>query len=157
MAKYEANNSMGGAQQAISSTYRTLLGLNASSATTLRRAKVYDVLIGTNGAPADNYMEWDISAMTAAGTATAVTPNKLDQADGAALTVANANYTAEPTVTANSSLFYIGVNQRASYRWVAAPGSELVVPATNLAGLVLRSRSGGYTGTATGAMLFEEQ
>jgi len=157
MAKYEANNSMGGTQQAIAATYKTLLGLNAASATALRRAKVYDVLIGTNGTPADNYMEWDISAMTAAGTATAVTPNKLDQADGAALTVGTANYTAEPTVTSNSSLFYIGVNQRASYRWVAAPGSELVIPATNLAGLVLRSRSGGYTGTATGAMLFEEQ
>jgi len=157
MAKYEANNALGGTQQSLSSTYKTLLSLNASSATALRRAKVYDVLIGTNGTPADNYMEWDVSAMTAAGTGTGVTPNKLDPADGAALTVATANYTAEPTVTASSSLFYIGVNQRASYRWVAAPGSELVIPATNLAGLVLRARSGGYTGTATGAMLFEEQ
>jgi hypothetical protein len=157
MAKYEANNALGGTQQNVSSGYKTLLSLNASSATAVRRAKVYDVLIGTNGTPADNFIEWDISAMTAAGTGSAVTPTKLDPADAAALTVAVANYSAEPTVTANSSLFYIGVNQRASYRWVAAPGSELVIPAVNLAGLVLRAKSAGYTGTATGAMLFEEQ
>lgn len=156
MAKYADNNALGGSQQAISSTYKTLLSIFATSGS-LRRGKVYDVLVGTNGTPADNYMEWDISAMTVDGTGTAVTPNPLDPADVACLATSKANYTAEPTVTANSSRFYVGVNQRASYRWVAAPGSELLYPATANNGLVLRSRSGGYTGTATGHMDFEEQ
>lgn len=31
----------------------------------------------------------------------------------------------EPVFTDN---FYVGVNQRAKYRWVAAPGSEIVWP-----------------------------
>jgi hypothetical protein len=95
--------------------------------------------------------------MTADGTGSAITPNALDPADAAAAGTAKANYTVEPTVTANSSVFYVGVNQRASYRWVAAPGSELVYPATANNGLVGRARSGGYTGTATMKCLVEEQ
>jgi hypothetical protein len=152
MAKYAIT----GTQQNVSGSYKTVLAVAATSGS-LRRGKIYDVLIGTNGTPADNYLQWDISRMTAAGTATAVTPNQLDPADSAALGVANNNYTAEPTITANSSLFNVGVNQRASYRWVAAPGSELVFPATNLSGLALRTLSGGYTGSATGDFMYEEQ
>ena len=49
------------------------------------------------------------------------------------------------------------MNQRASYRWVAAPGSELVYPALANNGFVLRAKSGGYTSTFTGAVLVEEQ
>ena len=102
-------------------------------------------------------MEFDVSRITANGTGTAVTPVALDPADAAAASTANANYTAEPTVTASSSGFYVGINQRASYRWVAAPGSELVAPATANNGFTVRVRSGGYTGTATAEALFQEQ
>ena len=156
MAKYSSNNINAGTQQAISGTYKTLLALTAATAT-LKRGKVYDVLIGTNGTPADNYMEFDISRQTAAGTSTATTPNALDPADAASGIVGAANFTVEGTITAASSVFYLGLNQRASYRWVAAPGSELVIPATNLAGFALRARSGGYTGTATGTVMHEDQ
>jgi hypothetical protein len=107
---------------------------------------VFDVLIGTNGTPADNYLQWDISRITAAGTSTSVTPQALDPADAAALGLAGNNHTVEPTVTAGSSLLNVGVNQRASYRWVAAPGSELVFPALNANGLALRTLSGGRLG-----------
>jgi len=155
MAAYSTNNSLGGTQQAVSGTYKTLLALTAATAT-LRSARVYDVLIGTNGTPADNFMEFDISKQTAAGTSTAVTPVALDNTFAAAGTVGSANFTAEGTITAASSVFYVGLNQRASYRWVSAPGNEFVIPATNLAGFALRVRSGGYTGTATGTMMHTE-
>lgn len=158
MAKYAITNSNGGGtQQNLTSTYKTQIGFNAASGTALRRIKLYDILIGTNGTPADNEVEWDVSRMTAAGTGTASTPTALDPADAAALTVGTNDYTIEPTVTANSSIWYVAVNQRASYRWVAAPGSEFVVPATNLAGFVGRARSTGYTSTVTMAFLIEEQ
>lgn len=157
MANYALANSNAGTQQNLSGTYKTILIVTGTTAT-LRRNKVYDVLVGTNGAPADNYIEWDISRQTAPGTATALTPTLLDPADGAAVATCAANATAESgSVTANSSVFYIGINQRASYRWVAAPGSELVGPATNAAGLILRARSGGYTSTVTATMLYQEQ
>lgn len=157
MANYSANNINAGAtQQSIAATYKTLLALTAQT-TSLRRFKIYDVLFGTNGVPSDNFMEYDISRQTAAGTSTASTPNPLDPADAAAFTVGSANFTAEGTITAASSVFYVGINQRASMRWVAAPGSELVAPATNLAGFAFRARSGAYTSTATVTEMFAEQ
>lgn len=155
MANFSVSNILGGTQQAVAAANKTLVAAFCSA--TVKRGKVYDVLVGTNGTPADNAVVWDISRMTVDGTGTAITPTILDPADAAASATSKANYTAEPTVTANSSLFYVGVNQRASYRWVAAPGSELVWPATAAAGLVLRVSSPGYTGTATGEMLFQEQ
>ena len=155
MAKYSTNNSLAGAQQATSAAYKTMVALTAATAT-LTSAKVYDLLMGTSGLPADNYLEFDLSRQTAVGVSTVATPNPLDGALRSAGTVANVNFTAEGTITASSSLFYVGVNQRASYRWVATPGSELVIPATNLAGLAFRVRSGGYTGFATATILHEE-
>lgn len=155
MSAYSSNNSNAGTQQAMTTTYKTLLALTAATAT-LCGARIYDVLIGTNGTPADNSMEFDISRQTAAGTATATTPVPLDGQFRAAGIVGAANATIEGTITAASSVFYIGLNQRASYRWVAAPGFELVIPATNLAGFALRAKSPGYTGTATGAMMHSE-
>ena len=161
MANYAVSNSTTtgglGTQQAIAAAFKTLL-TSVSSQTNLRRGKVYDILVGTNGTPADNYMEWDVARTTGTTSGgTAYTPPPLDSADGAAFTLTTVNSTTEGVITANSNMFYVGVNQRASYRWVAAPGSELVWPATASNGLVLRARSGGYTGTATGTWLFTEQ
>lgn len=157
MANFAVSNINTGTQQAMTSTYKTLTAVTAASGVALRRIKVYDLLMGTNGTPADNYMEYDLSRQTGAGTSTATTPNPLDPADAAAVTIGANNFTAEGTITAASSVFYVGVNQRASYRWVAAPGSEFVGPATNLAGFAFRARSGGYTGTSTITLLFQEQ
>lgn len=157
MANYHIDNEMGGTPQVMSSTYKTLLAATAASGTALRRFKVYELVIGTNGTPANNEMEFDVMRQTAAGTITAITPNPLDPADAAALTVCGANATAEGTITAASQMFYAGLNQQATQRWVASPGSELVAPATNLAGFALRAKSAAYTGTATAMINFQEQ
>jgi hypothetical protein len=150
-----ANYSVTGTQSATSSSYKTAI-IITSSATT-RRTKWFDILVGTAGTPADNYMQFDVSRCTSVGTSTAFTPLPLDPADAAALSAAGVNATAEGTVTANSSMWNVGINQRASYRWVAAPGSEIVGPATSSNGLVLRVLSGAYTGASTGTVLFQEQ
>lgn len=159
MANYSVTNGSttgGGTQQNMTTTYvGALLGLTCPSAAP-RRFKIYDVLIGTNGTPADNFIEWDISRVTASSTSTIITPMPLDQADAASLTVATANSSTHAVIT-SGSLFYVGVNQRASYRWVAAPGGELVAPATSSNGFQLRTRSGGYTGTATGTLHYQDQ
>ena len=160
MGNYAVTNgstSGGGTQQSMSTTYvGSLIGLSGANSAP-RRIKIYDVLIGTNGVPADNFIEWDISRITTNSTATAFTPSALDQADAASLTTATVNSSTFGTITSGSNVFYVGVNQRASYRWVAAPGSELVSPATSSAGFQLRARSGAYNGTATGTLLFQEQ
>lgn len=155
MPNFSVNNLLGGTQQALSSSFKTIIALTAQTSG-LKRGKVYDFMFGQDGTPADNAVTWDISRQTAAGTATAATPNPLDSADGVAATVGAINATAEGTITATSSVFSLAVNQRASYRWVAAPGSELVFPATNLAGLALRAKSAAYTGTVVAETLHSE-
>ena len=158
MPNYSLNNAMAGTMQATTSSYKTLL--QASAATSgLRRFKLYDVMFGTLGTPADQTYEFDISRTTTITTGTAATVFPLDPADGVASTQGVVNFTVEPTYTATpaDSLFNLGINQRASYRWVAAPGSELVCPAVNVNGLGLRTSSAsGGTVTCTGAFLLAE-
>jgi hypothetical protein len=155
MAVYHTNSDLAGTPQAMTTTYKTLVTLTAATAT-LTSGKIIDVMFGTSGTPADNYLEYDISRQTAAGTITAATPTALDPTTRACGTVAGANATAEGTVTAASSVFNIAVNQRASYRWVAVPGSELIIPNVNLSGFAVRAKSAAYTGTAVAAVYHTE-
>jgi hypothetical protein len=156
MARYSSSNLLGGTQQAVSSSYKTLLALTAATAT-LCGASIYDIIVGTDGTPADNAMVFDVSKQTAAGTSTAVTPVLLNNQHRAAGTVASANFTAEGTITAASSVLTMPLNQRATYRWVAAsPDYGLIIPATNLAGFAIRVKSAGYTGTADATAFHEE-
>lgn len=155
MANYAVSNGLAGTLQAITSTYKSLTEATALTATP-RRIKLYDVMFGTLGTPADQTYEFDISRASTIGTGTVATPSPIDVADAVALTVGTVNHTVEPTV--GVSAFYLGINQRASYRWVAAPGSELVSPATALNGFTIRTRSvSGGSATATAQFLIQEQ
>lgn len=185
MANFSINNStnagFGGTQQALTTTYRTLVLVGVGNATVTsgapsggapspynpRRGKVYDILIGTNTTPADNVLTFDMSRLTVmnstattgyTGAVSSVSSAfALDVADGLIQAFAVANSSVEAQNTYSNSLWSVGINQRASYRWVAAPGSEMVYPATSSAGLGLRAVSPAYTGTATGTILFTEQ
>lgn len=110
----------------------TTAGAIRCDATTVRRAKLYDIMMGSEATPADAALLWTATRSdgTTGGTATAVTPTRLDLADAAALTDALENFTAEPTTYDAIPLLSIALNQRASFRWVASPGGELVIPAT---------------------------
>lgn len=149
----------GATQQNLSSTFKTIVSLRAITAT-LRRAFLYEFEIGADGLPnaTDCAIVWDISRQTADGTATSCPTQALDPADAASGSQVEANYTAEGTITATSSLWALGANQRASYRWVVNPGGpgELVVPATNDAGLALRAKSSTYASTVVAAILYRE-
>jgi len=156
MAKYAlANNDIAiNSQQNLSTAFKTLLSVTSlTGATTLRRAWIYDVMVGTDGTPADNAVNWIVNRQTTASTGTAHTPTPLEgpnpTGDATALIVGTVNYTIEPTVTDQTGLVQLGVNQRASYRWVAYPGGELVVPAVTANGIGVRAKSPAYTSTAT--------
>lgn len=180
MANFSLVNSTGmgagSSQAAMTTTYKTLVLVGNSTGTTtvvgggaLRRGMIYDILIGTNGTPADNYMEFDVTRVTMGassvlgGGVSSVSSNlSIDLADNYGfVAMAGINSSVETAFTATTEQWYVGINQRASYRWVAAPGSELVYPAASSAtgnnGYALRARSGGYTGTATGNILFQER
>lgn len=157
MARYVVGTGTGGTQQNLTTTYKTLASLTAATgATTLRKAWIYDVMFGTDGTPADNTVTYKLDRQTSVGTGTTAVPAPIDSSDAAALIVATTNVTIEPTVTAATQLVEMAMNQRASYRWVAAPGGELVVPATNVAGIGARAKSPAYTSTAVCAIHFWE-
>lgn len=106
------------------------LGSIAADATRPRRGKFYDIIFGSEASPADNAFLYVLQRFTAPGTSTAVTPTTVDPGDAATESDAGQNHTVEPTYTAGLILGRFPVNQRATYRWVANPGCELVYPAT---------------------------
>lgn len=106
------------------------LGTWTSDPTRPRRGKFYDIIFGSEASPADNAFLYIVQRCTAAGTSSTVTPSPIDPADAATESDAGENHTIEPTYTANLVMLAIALNQRATFRWVAAPGSELVFPAT---------------------------
>ena len=122
--------------------------LTLISAATIR-PHLYDVLIGCEATPADQATQLLIARFTAVGTeGSGFTPIALDPADPAALSDCGSGvFSVEPTYTANANLLQISMNQRATFRWVAAPGGELIAPATANNGIGLYSDSA--TGTAT--------
>lgn len=167
MARFHINNYM--AQTPALQTLATtttgwkaiLVGLGGS---TPRRYKVYDIQVGSSFAPGDTAVRFQVERVTATGSlaGTAMTPTSIDGGDSAASSVSfTNNCTTDPTIAANntSAIWYIAMNQRASYRWVAAPGSELVAPATQSAGLTIRATNPGSTAaiTAEAGWYYEEQ
>jgi hypothetical protein len=115
------------------------LGTIGADATRPRRGKWYDIIFGSEASPADNAFRYIVQRCTALGTSTSVTPQPLDPADAATESDAGENHTIEPTYTAGAILLALGLNQRATFRWVAAPGGELVYPATASNGLGIQT------------------
>lgn len=153
--RYSTNNRLAGSQQAMTTTFKTLVELTAATAT-LTRGALMDLSFGADGAPnaTDCQIVYDLSRATTIGTGTAATPLPLDNTSGAAGSVGTVNHTAEPTITAASSLYMIPLNQRASLRVFFDQGIRW--PATNLNGLAFRALSPTYTGNV-GATLFHEE
>lgn len=132
----------------------TALGVTATSAV---RPMVYDILVGSVATPADNAGEYFVQRYTAAGTSTAFTPAALDSGDPASTATAGTNHSVEPTYTATAVLLRFATNQRATFRWVAAPGSELKAPATAANGFgLLQNAIGGAAVAMAYTLLFEE-
>lgn len=100
------------------------------SGATLKRIRLFRLIFGCYGAPADNIFRWVLGRVTAAGTSTPVVPVALNPADPACTTLAGANHTVEPTYTAAQSLLTVPLHQRATFHLELAPGRELVSPAT---------------------------
>lgn len=134
----------------------TLLGL--TSAATIR-PRVYDLILGSDATPADNAAEYVLQRYTVAGTATAVTPQALDPADPASLAASTTGeaHSVEPTYTANAILLQWAQNQRATFRWVAAPNGEIVLPATAANGVGIQVIGIAGAAVNTNAMIHYDE
>jgi len=148
-----------GNQATVSTSYKTAISVTAASSGTLRRGRVFDFSIGPQAAPnsTDCSIQWDLSRMTASGTATVSLVNAADTVDAAFTGLGFSNYSAEPTVTSSSQVWNNGANQRAPMRWVASgPDAEFVYPATAFNGFVLRALSTQFSGAAGGTIAVRE-
>ena len=94
------------------------------------KPEIYDLVCGSDATPADNAAEYVLQRATATGTATTVTARPLDPDDPVAVGVGGENHTVEPTYTADVILLQWAQNQRLTFRWVAAPNGEIILPAT---------------------------
>jgi len=132
------------------------VGSLTAAAANMRRAKVSEFSIGCEAATADNAYLWQVQRCTTAGTAgTNPTPVALDAGDTLACTIVIGQaHTVDPTGT--TVLLSIPLNQRASFRWVAYPGGELIIPATASNGLKWETPTAGGLLTVTAGVHFEE-
>jgi hypothetical protein len=124
--------------------------------TTAVRGRIYDLLFGHGATPADNTIRWEVMRATTSATGTAAVENSLDTDSPAAEILSEEEVTVGPTVTANSGLLDFDLNQRATFRWVAAPGSEFLIPASATGAVFFNPSSAAYTGIARVTALWEE-
>ena len=155
-ANYHVSNGMGGTMQNLTSSFKTITMVAALNTTQARRGQVYDISFGANDPPnaTDNSIQYTTLRVSSTGTSTGVTPSPLDGAGQIMLGQGSVNATIEPTTGVH--LLAIALNQRASQRWVAAPGSELVYPATTANGIGTLAKASSYNSTVTVSMLVTE-
>jgi hypothetical protein len=148
MAKYSGTGT-----QATATAARSLIF--AEEGATVRRFNVYDVMIGCNATPADQSARYEIYRATGGTPAgSAVTEFALDGADVAATVAALSDVTTEPT--GKTFAMDWPQNQRATFRWVAAPGSGIWCPATadNGIGVDIAATTSAHIPTCT--IMWEE-
>lgn len=178
------NSSVGGfgAQQNCGTAYKSQVLMFNSSATTSSvftsstagnvnifypRARLNDILVGTNGTPADNELEFDCALVTIlSSTWLATQISSFSSAfmvdygvDPGFIQMAGIDPTAETGISFIAEKWYLGLNQRASYRWIANPGQEIVLPSNSQGaganGLSIRARAAAYTSTVTSEGIFQ--
>jgi len=107
--------------------------------TTPKRGKLFRLIFGSEATPADAAFLWQLQACTTAGTATAVTPRKLDPGSSSPINKANENHTVDPTLTPGEIPLTVPLHQRATFNLYLTPGRELVYPAVANNGLAVRT------------------
>lgn len=153
-------------QSALSTSYKSLGYLYASSGTQARRMQVYEIDVGQAGAlntSNDTQVQYDVTRFTTTSllAGTAFTPSPLDGADASSLALMYNNITTEIAAFAGAgaglNLLNPPINQRGTFRWRALDdGDNIVIPATNLSGIAVRALSASYTSTALGTIMYLE-
>jgi hypothetical protein len=132
------------------------LGLGGLTSTANVRPGIYEFMFGCSGTPGDTASVYTVHRWSDAGTATAAASNPLDSADIAtALGLGKENYTVQPSGT-ETILMRFALNQRATFRWVAAPGSEIYMPASANASTLITPTTSGHALAMEGSIFHIE-
>ena len=142
--------------QTVAGTTDTTLTLERGAG----RYRVYEFTSGfTLASPSDNLLTVtaDRFGTTNDGTGDAETPAPLDTADVASTTTCLVNHSAEPASYLTTEVFGpVGQHMRATYRWVAAPGKEIVMPTTANTGIGFAADHASVTPEHTMSVYFSE-
>ena len=140
-----------------SGTNKTIINVFDPAAAPVQRLAIYDIIVGSVATPADQACKMYVARTTGVGTEGAgFTPVNIDPGGPAGACDSGNAHTIEPTVTANKQLLAFSVNQRNTFRWACAPGSELRGTATQNNGLNIYSASSTSTQAHECTALFEE-
>jgi hypothetical protein len=100
------------------------------------RMHLYDYISGNVAAPADQAALFQLQrSASPASNSTVVAGQALDFSEVATSNNIVTSYITLPALTAAAFLLTVAQNQRATFRWVAAPDGELMIPATANSGL----------------------
>ena len=120
------------------------------------RTKVYDLIIGSDATPADVATEFSVIRHTDVGTGgSSLTIAPLDPLTVAATaTGTGGTFSVQPSY--GNVLMNLALNQRATFRWVAAPGGEFISTAAASNGIALRSTGSGGTPNINTSVYWDE-
>jgi hypothetical protein len=141
-----------------SGTAKTLINIFHSAATPVCRGRIVNILVGSVATPGDQAADFLVNRTTAVGTeGSGLVPNNLDPGGPAGEMDSGLGvYGGEPTVTAAKQLLAFQLNQRATINWIANPGFELYMTATQNNGANLQTVTSTST-QAYGATIFFEE
>lgn len=136
---------------------KTAINLFNPAATPTNRGRIYDIMVGSVATPADQAADFLVSRTTAVGTeGSGLVPHNIGGGPAGAYDSGLGVFGGEPTYTAASQLLAFQLNQRATFRWVAAPGGELVLAATQNNGAGIKSVTSTSTQSYGHTWYFEE-
>lgn len=161
--KFVITNANGGTPQNLTTAFQTIIAALAQTGN-LRRIRVEELWGSAAGAAVatDGPVNWDLSLVTADGTGTSSAPQPYDGPleTGtvlAAATIGKANYTSEPTTTANTSRLIVGPNQRGIVHWAALSDAHRPSsPAVANNGFTWRAKAPNYNVTVNAVLVFDE-
>lgn len=141
-----------------SGTDKTLINLFNAAATPTARGAITDVIVGSVATPADQAADFLVNRTTGVGTeGSGLVPNNLDPGGPAGEYDSGLGvFSVEPTYTSAKQLLAFQLNQRATFRWVAAPGYELRMTATQNNGAGIKTVTSTSTQAHGVTLLFQE-
>jgi hypothetical protein len=134
------------------------VGSLLTAAASPRRFELYEMILGCEATPGDYAFLWQVFKRTGTATAgSAPTISPLDIGDTIASTlVANQAPSANGAGGSTAPLLTVPLNQRATFRWVAAPGSELKTTATASLGFGIATPTAGNLVAVSAGLLANE-
>lgn len=141
-----------------SGTDKTAITVFHSATTPTNRGRIEDLIVASVATPADQAADFLLNRITAVGTeGSGLVPNNLDPAGPAGDCDSGLGvFSVEPTYTAAKQLLAFQINQRATFRWVAAPGYGLMMTATQNNGAGLKTVTSTSTQAHGATVFFEE-